>query len=38
MELLVEHNGLKEYLAAAEASVLQEPGRSVVVVGEPSAG
>jgi hypothetical protein len=38
MELLVEHKGVKEQLAAAEDSILQEPGRSVLVIGEPSAG
>ena len=37
-ELLVEHDAIKEQLARAEAFVLNEPFRSVLVVGEPRAG
>ena len=38
LELLVEHDAIKEPLASAEAFALNEPFRSVLVVGEPRAG
>lgn len=36
--LLVEHPAVKEQLAHAEASILQSPPRSLLVVGEPRSG
>ena len=38
LQLLVEHEGITEQLATAEAFVLNDPFRSVLVVGEPRAG
>jgi ATP-dependent Clp protease ATP-binding subunit ClpC len=36
--LLIEHDAIKEQLATAEAFLLNEPFRSVLVVGEPRSG
>jgi ATP-dependent Clp protease ATP-binding subunit ClpC len=38
LELLVEHDAIKEPLVSAEAFALNDPFRSVLVVGEPRAG
>ena len=38
LQLLVEHESIKEPLASAEAFAMTEPFRSVLVVGEPRAG
>jgi ATP-dependent Clp protease ATP-binding subunit ClpC len=38
LPLLVEHDAIKEPLATAETFLLQEPFRSVLVVGEPRVG
>jgi ATP-dependent Clp protease ATP-binding subunit ClpC len=37
-ELLIEHDAIKEQLAVAEAAVLNERSRSLLVVGEPRSG